>query len=199
MIGLPGETIQITRGIVTVCKPADQNCHALREPYTEGATTAPRYGPFTVPKDDYFVMGDNRGDSLDSRYWGPLPRRNIIGEAFLIYWPPDRIGLSVAPRRLRADPRVRSAPYHRPMAVAAPRRRRARPGRRLLAHDRDLGVRFVAGADEAGRGCLAGPLVAAAVCLDMDRLTRAPRAPHSACSTTPSGTRPHAARRSSRR
>ncbi len=46
-----------------------------------------------MPKGDYFVMGDNRGDSLDSRYWGPLPRRNIIGEAFLIYWPPDRVGL----------------------------------------------------------------------------------------------------------
>jgi len=93
VIGLPGETIQITGGIVTVCKPAGQNCHALEEPYTEGAKTAPRYGPFTVPQGDYFVMGDNRGDSLDSRYWGPLPRRNIIGEAFLIYWPPGRIGL----------------------------------------------------------------------------------------------------------
>ena len=58
------------------------------------------------------------------------------------------------------------------MAVTAPRRRRrsARPGRRLLAYDRELGVRFVAGADEAGRGSLAGPLVAAAVCLDLDRL-----------------------------
>jgi ribonuclease HII len=57
------------------------------------------------------------------------------------------------------------------MAVSAPRRRRrSRPGRRLLAHDRELGVRFVAGADEAGRGSLAGPLVAAAVCLDMERL-----------------------------
>ena len=93
VIGLPGETIQITGGIVTVCKPAGHNCHALKEPYTEGSLTAPRYGPFTVPQGDYFVMGDNRGDSLDSRYWGPLPRRNIIGEAFLIYWPPDRIGL----------------------------------------------------------------------------------------------------------
>jgi ribonuclease HII len=56
------------------------------------------------------------------------------------------------------------------MAATATRRRRTRPGRRLLAHDRDLGVRFVAGADEAGRGCLAGPLVAAAVCFDVDRL-----------------------------
>src|SRR5436190_4129945 len=56
------------------------------------------------------------------------------------------------------------------MAVAAPRRSRRRPGRRLLAHDRGLGGRLVAGADEAGRGSLAGPLVAAAVCLDLDRL-----------------------------
>jgi ribonuclease HII len=56
------------------------------------------------------------------------------------------------------------------MPVTAARRRRSRPGRRLLAHDRDLGVRFVAGADEAGRGCLAGPLVAAAVCFDIDHL-----------------------------
>jgi ribonuclease HII len=56
------------------------------------------------------------------------------------------------------------------MTATATRRRRSRPGRRLLAYDRDLGVRFVAGADEAGRGCLAGPLVAAAVCFDIDRL-----------------------------
>jgi ribonuclease HII len=62
------------------------------------------------------------------------------------------------------------------MAVASPRRR-ARPGRRLLAHDRELGARLVAGADEAGRGSLAGPLVAAAVCLDMDRLRGARCAP----------------------
>ena len=50
------------------------------------------------------------------------------------------------------------------------RGRPARPGRRLLNHDRALGVRFVAGADEAGRGCLAGPLVAAAVLLDLERI-----------------------------
>jgi ribonuclease HII len=52
----------------------------------------------------------------------------------------------------------------------ARKRRAARPGRRLLSFDRGLGVRFVAGADEAGRGCLAGPLVAAAVLLDLERL-----------------------------
>jgi signal peptidase I len=46
----------------------------------------------TVPADHYFMMGDNRGASDDSRFWGPVPRDWIIGEAFFTYWPPDRIG-----------------------------------------------------------------------------------------------------------
>jgi signal peptidase I len=46
-----------------------------------------------VPADHYFMMGDNRGASDDSRFWGPVPRDWIIGEAFFTYWPPDRIGL----------------------------------------------------------------------------------------------------------
>ena len=47
----------------------------------------------TVPADHYFMMGDNRGASDDSRFWGPVPRKWIIGGAFGTYWPPDRIGL----------------------------------------------------------------------------------------------------------
>ena len=46
----------------------------------------------TIPDGDYFMMGDNRGSSDDSRFWGPVPRSWIIGEAFFTYWPPDRIG-----------------------------------------------------------------------------------------------------------
>jgi signal peptidase I len=47
----------------------------------------------TVPADHYFMMGDNRGASDDSRFWGPVPRDWIIGGAFATYWPPDRLGL----------------------------------------------------------------------------------------------------------
>jgi signal peptidase I len=48
--------------------------------------------PITIPQGDYFMMGDNRGASDDSRTWGPEPRSWIVGQAFMTYWPPDRIG-----------------------------------------------------------------------------------------------------------
>ena len=48
--------------------------------------------PIRVPAGYYFMMGDNRDQSDDSRFWGPVPRSWIIGEAFFTYWPPDRIG-----------------------------------------------------------------------------------------------------------
>jgi signal peptidase I len=48
--------------------------------------------PITVPRGMYYMMGDNRGDSDDSRFWGPVPGKWIIGVAFFTYWPPDRIG-----------------------------------------------------------------------------------------------------------
>ena len=48
--------------------------------------------PVRVPAGDYFMMGDNRGQSDDSRFWGPVPKAWIIGGAFFTYWPPDRVG-----------------------------------------------------------------------------------------------------------
>ena len=56
-----------------------------------GSCSFPR--AITVPQGDYYMMGDNRPDSEDSRFWGPVPKAWIIGKAFFTYWPPDRIGL----------------------------------------------------------------------------------------------------------
>jgi ribonuclease HII len=75
-------------------------------------------------------------------------------------------GESSAPRDLPTPP----VPAAKPRTRAKPKAKRRKGGRRLFQHDRALGVRFVAGADEAGRGCLAGPLVAAAVLFDYERL-----------------------------
>ena len=47
----------------------------------------------TIPKGQYFMMGDNRGESADSREWGPVPKKWMIGQAFVTYWPPEAIGM----------------------------------------------------------------------------------------------------------
>lgn len=87
VIGLPGETVEIQGGSVYI------NGNPLVEPYVAGQQTL-SYRPIriTLGADEYFVMGDNRAASSDSRTWGPLPRRNIIGRAWLSYWPPSRWG-----------------------------------------------------------------------------------------------------------
>ena len=95
VIGLPGETVELREKKVYI------NGTALDEPYVH-FLTAPggssefhevtsfdvreRYGPVTVPADHYFMMGDNRDNSQDSRYWGFLPRSYVKGKALLIYW-----------------------------------------------------------------------------------------------------------------
>jgi signal peptidase I len=95
VIGLPGETVEVREKKVYI------NGKALNEPYTHflqpAATPSEfheitsfdvreRYGPVTVPANQYFVMGDNRDNSQDSRYWGFLPRDYIKGKALIIYW-----------------------------------------------------------------------------------------------------------------
>ena len=96
MIGLPGETLELRDKKVYI------NGTPLDEPYVHFLDAAAqrrrtfhevtsfdvreRYGPVTVPPNQYFVMGDNRDNSQDSRYWGFLPRDYIKGKALVIYW-----------------------------------------------------------------------------------------------------------------
>jgi signal peptidase I len=94
VIGLPGETVEVRERTVYV------NGSPIEEPYAHYLLPASpadyhevtsfdvreRYGPVTVPPNQYFVMGDNRDNSQDSRYWGFLPRELVKGKALMIYW-----------------------------------------------------------------------------------------------------------------
>jgi signal peptidase I len=89
VVGLPGDRLSIRHGRVYRNGVPERVGDDAPCP-GGGECWLPR--TFRVPKDDYYMMGDNRSDSLDSRFWGPVPRSWMIGEAFLTYWPPDRIG-----------------------------------------------------------------------------------------------------------
>jgi signal peptidase I len=86
LIGLPGETVSERNGFVYV------DGRRLEEPYVKPDRRDTRTGTWRVPKGQYFFMGDNRSQSCDSREWGSVPRKNIIGKVFFVYWPPNRIG-----------------------------------------------------------------------------------------------------------
>jgi signal peptidase I len=87
----PGDTLAVRNG-----HPVVNGVEKADEPYTMpcgngGACNLPK--PIAIPPDHYFMMGDNRGASDDSRFWGPVPREWLIGDAFATYWPPDRVGI----------------------------------------------------------------------------------------------------------
>lgn len=86
IIGLPGETISIKDGAVTVTNSEHPNGLSINEPYVKLAKADS--STVTLGEDEYFVLGDNRMQSADSRYWGALPRENIIGRPFLRFIPP---------------------------------------------------------------------------------------------------------------
>ena len=91
VVGMPGETVQAVAGRVLICRAPRVACHVLSEPYARSFTDD--FGPMTVPRNAYFVLGDNRVSSEDSRVWGTLPKHNVIGTAFVRYWPPHRFGI----------------------------------------------------------------------------------------------------------
>lgn len=80
VIGLPGDKIQVKHGLVYI------NGTPQAEPY-EKEKPREDFGPVKVPANNYFVMGDNRNNSADSRFWGMLPEQNLIGRAVLNYYP----------------------------------------------------------------------------------------------------------------
>jgi signal peptidase I len=95
IIGLPGETVELREKVVFIDgKRLDEPyVHFLEPPGTDSgfhevtsSDVRERYGPVTVPANQYFAMGDNRDNSQDSRYWGFLPREYIKGKALIIYW-----------------------------------------------------------------------------------------------------------------
>jgi signal peptidase I len=87
----PGDTLSVKNGhpVVNGTEVTDEDF--IRECGGGGGCNFPEQ--ITIPPDHYFMMGDNRGASDDSRFWGPVPREWIIGKAFATYWPPKRIGV----------------------------------------------------------------------------------------------------------
>ncbi|MEO0540979.1 MAG: signal peptidase I [Cyanobacteria bacterium P01_A01_bin.105] len=83
IVGLPGDQVQVAKGQVWV------NRQPLEAPYASSPTYT--VDPITIPPETYFVLGDNRNESGDSHLWGMLPRANILGQAYKIYWPPSRV------------------------------------------------------------------------------------------------------------
>lgn len=96
IIGLPGETVIIRDGKVFITTPDITDPTIISESYVD--THTPGNKEVTLGVDEYFVLGDNREASLDSRNFGPVPRRLIIGKAWLRGWPLDRITIFETPQ-----------------------------------------------------------------------------------------------------
>jgi len=90
VVGVGGDRLSVRGGRVYI------NGKLQKEPFIRpddecSICNLPR--PITIPKDHFFMMGDNRGESADSREWGPVPKKWMIGEARVTYWPPGKIGI----------------------------------------------------------------------------------------------------------
>ena len=88
VIGIPGDTVEVDNGTVIVNGQRLEEDYVLNE-YRDRAPMA----PFKVQDEEFFVMGDHRSSSNDSRSWGPVPRKYIYGKAVFIYWPLEKMGI----------------------------------------------------------------------------------------------------------
>jgi signal peptidase I len=89
VVGMPGDQISIRNGHVFRDGVREKDSYIAP---CNGTGSCDFPATVTVPRGDYFMMGDNRGESDDSRFWGPIPKSWIIGQAFFTYWPPGRLG-----------------------------------------------------------------------------------------------------------
>jgi signal peptidase I len=110
LIGLPGDRVSYRHDVLSI------NGKVLKEPYIKPERAGGKQGTWPVPPGQYFFMGDNRRASCDSRAWGTVPRKNIIGEVFMTYWPPNRIAFHA----------ILLSPWLAGLAVLLPLRRRRR-------------------------------------------------------------------------
>jgi signal peptidase I len=97
VIGLPGDTVrEDDRGFIWIRSPGAKEFVKLREPYLSAQRRLADTGHFgetwKVPTGEYFMVGDNRAQSCDSRVWGSVPRNKLIGTVFFVYWPLSRLG-----------------------------------------------------------------------------------------------------------
>ena len=90
VVGVPGDRLKVIEGSVYINGKRQDEPFARLDP---GCQTCNLPSEITIPKGSYYMMGDNRGQSEDSRAWGPVPKKWIIGQAFMTYWPPNRIGI----------------------------------------------------------------------------------------------------------
>jgi len=91
LVALPGETAEIKSGTVYINdKPLTDSVFNQRYYYNRGEF-GEESKKIKIPENSFFVLGDNSASSQDSRYWGFVPRKNILGEALVIYWPPHRV------------------------------------------------------------------------------------------------------------
>jgi signal peptidase I len=89
IVGVPGDRLKVMGGQVFIDGKAQDESFARLDDSC-GICNLPQ--EITIPEGHYFMMGDNRGASADSREWGPIPEKWMIGKAFVTYWPPDEIG-----------------------------------------------------------------------------------------------------------